>query len=172
MKLIKGFMFKFDGNMELTHAMWEAYMSVFRFRQQIFEKKLDYFERFKNITSVITQYDGSIGQHMGLVNHLGSKEYAQEKFLAVRLVHNSDEVRYVELEKYMHNNYVNCKDRCLKKLSDALNVLVNWKGEERNLSQQYYSSDGVDPITKENMGGFRGNCYNFWKSRRMARDCP
>ena len=26
MKLIKGFMINFNGNEELTHAMWEAYM--------------------------------------------------------------------------------------------------------------------------------------------------
>ena len=33
LKLIKGVMFKLDGNKELTHAMWGAYMSVFQFRQ-------------------------------------------------------------------------------------------------------------------------------------------
>ena len=38
--------------------------------------------------SVITKYDGSIGQGSGLVNHLGSKEDAQEIFLEVRLVQN------------------------------------------------------------------------------------
>ena len=27
--LIKGFMFKFEGNKGLTHMMWEAYASVF-----------------------------------------------------------------------------------------------------------------------------------------------
>ena len=40
--------------------------------------------------SVITQYDGSIGKDTGLVNHLGSKEDGQEKFLAVGLLQNSD----------------------------------------------------------------------------------
>ena len=29
MKLIKGFMFKFEGNKELTHMIWKAYVSVF-----------------------------------------------------------------------------------------------------------------------------------------------
>ena len=73
MKLINGVMFKFDGNKELTKTMWEAYVSVFRCRQKKFEKNQEFFERFKNSTRIITQYDGSIGQDMGLVNHLGSK---------------------------------------------------------------------------------------------------
>ena len=54
LKLIKGFMFKFNGNKELTHAIWEAYMSVIQFRQQKFEKNQEYFEHFKNSTIVIT----------------------------------------------------------------------------------------------------------------------
>ena len=73
LNIIKGVMFKFDGNKELTHAMWEVYMSVFQFREQKFQTNQDNFERFNNSTSVITKYDGSIGQGTGLVNHLGSK---------------------------------------------------------------------------------------------------
>ena len=46
-------------------------------------------ERFKKATYVAVQYDSSIVQGMGFVNHLGSKEDAQEKFLAVKLVQNS-----------------------------------------------------------------------------------
>ena len=105
--------------------MWEAYLPVFQCRQHKFETNKEYFECFKNYTSVITQYDGSIRQYTGLVNHLGSKEDAQENFLAVRLVQNSDDVRYVELKVYMHNSYVNGKDSWPKTLPAALNVLFN-----------------------------------------------
>ena len=87
MKLIKGVIFKFYGNRELTHIIWEAYVSVFRYRQHKFETNQEYFERFKNSTSFITQYDGSIGQDTGLISHLGSKEGAQEKLLAFGMVH-------------------------------------------------------------------------------------
>ena len=76
----------------------------------------EYFERFNNSTSVITQYYGSIGQDTGLVKHLVPKEYVQEKFLAVRLVYNSDEVRYDDLEIYTHNSYVIGKERWPKTL--------------------------------------------------------
>ena len=86
-------MFRFDRNTELTHAMWETCTSVFQYRQYKFGRNQELFERFKNATSVITQYDGSIEQNTGLVNHLGSKEYAQEKFLEFGLVQNPDEVR-------------------------------------------------------------------------------
>ena len=82
-------------------------MSVFQCRQHKFENILEFFERFKNSTSVIIQYESSIRQGTGLVRHFGSKEDVQEKFLAVRLVQNSYEVRYSELKQYMHNNYVN-----------------------------------------------------------------
>ena len=60
LKLVKIFMFKLDVNKEHTHAMWEAYASVFRCCQHKFETNQEYFERFKNYTSVITQYDGLI----------------------------------------------------------------------------------------------------------------
>ena len=76
---------------------------------------------------------------MILVNHLGSKEDAQEKFLAVGMVQNSDEVIYTELKLYMHNSYVSDKDRWTKMLTGALNVLVRWKGGDRNPAQQYES---------------------------------
>ena len=107
LKLIKGVMFKFNGIKELTDAIWEAYLSVFRCRQHKFETNEDYFERFNNSMSVITQYDGSVGQDTGLLNHLGSKKDAQEKFLAVGLVQNSDKVRYADLKIYMHDSYIN-----------------------------------------------------------------
>ena len=100
-------------------------MSVFRYRQQKFETNQEYFKRFKNVTSVIVQYDGSLGQGTVLINHLGSKEDAQENFLAVQLVHNLYEVRYAEMKIYMKNIYVNGEDRWPKTLSAALNVLVN-----------------------------------------------
>ena len=58
LKLIKGVIFKFDGNKELTHTMWEDYVSVFRRRQYKFETNQEYFERFKNATRVMTKYDG------------------------------------------------------------------------------------------------------------------
>ena len=90
LKLINGVMFNFDGNKELTDMIWEAYVSVFRCRKHKFETNQYYFESFKDATSIITQYDGSIGQDRGLVNQLGSKEDVQEKFLAVGLIHNSD----------------------------------------------------------------------------------
>ena len=78
--------------------------------------------------SIITQNDGSIGQDTGLVNHLGQKEDAQETFLSVGMVQNSDKVGYYELKIYMHSSYINVKDHCHKTLLAALNVLVNWKG--------------------------------------------
>ena len=124
LKLIKGVMFKFDVNKKLTHEMWEAYESVFRFRQQKFGTNQDFFERFKNSTSVLTEYDGSIAQDMGLVNHRGSKEDVQGEFLAVGLVQKSDEVRYSELRIYMHNNYVNVKEHFPKRLPAALNIIL------------------------------------------------
>ena len=63
-----------------------------------------------------------------LVIHFGSKKDAQEKFLEVILIQNSYKVRYSELNICMHNSYVNGKYRCTKTLSDALNVIFNWKG--------------------------------------------
>ena len=81
-----------------------------------------------NATSVITQYGRSIGQDTVFANHLGSKEDAQENFLEVVLVHNSEKVRYPELKIYMHNSYVNVEDHCPRTLSAALNVLVNCEG--------------------------------------------
>ena len=73
LKLIKGVMIKFEGNKEITHGMWEAYMAVIRFSQQKFETNQEFFERFKNSASFITQYERSIRQDTGIINHLSSK---------------------------------------------------------------------------------------------------
>ena len=43
MNLIKGVMFKFDGNKELIYAMWEAYVSVFWCRKHKFETNKENF---------------------------------------------------------------------------------------------------------------------------------
>ena len=82
----------------------------------------------------------------------------QEKFQAVRLVYNSDEVIYAELSIYTHNSYVNGKDRWHKTMSSAPNVIVNWKGGKRPPAQKYEYSKGVDLKTKGNTCGFRGDC--------------
>ena len=66
---------------------------MLRCRQHKFETNQEYFERFKNATGVITQYDGPIGKDTGLISHIGSEEDAQEKFLAVGMVQKSDELR-------------------------------------------------------------------------------
>ena len=42
-----------------------------------FETKQESFERFNNSMSVINKYDRSIGQDIGLGNHVVSKEDAQ-----------------------------------------------------------------------------------------------
>ena len=61
--------------------------------------------------------------------------------MVVGLVQNSDEVRYSELKIYVHNIYVNGKDRFPNTISSSLNVFVytarltnvplNWKGGKR-----------------------------------------
>ena len=58
MRLVKGVMFKFDGNKELAHATWESWVSVLQHRQQKFDMNQELFERFKNAASVIIQYEG------------------------------------------------------------------------------------------------------------------
>ena len=66
-------MFKFGENKELNHIVWEAYLLVFQYRHHKFDVRKEFFESFKNATSAIIQYYGSIGQGMGLLNHLGPK---------------------------------------------------------------------------------------------------
>ena len=78
LKPIKGVMLTSNGNKEITHVMWEAYVSVFQCSQHKFETNQEYFEQFKNATSVINQYDRSIIHETDLVNHLGPKEDAQK----------------------------------------------------------------------------------------------
>ena len=80
---------------------------MFCCRKHKFETNQEYFDIFNNAMRVITQYDGSIGQDMGLVRHLVPKEDAQEKFLAVGLVQNSEKLRYAEPNIYIHNSYIN-----------------------------------------------------------------
>ena len=86
-----------------------------------FETKQESFERFNNSMSVINKYDRSIGQDIGLVNHIGSNEYSQEWFLAIVQVQNSDKFRYADLKMYMLNSSVKVEYHWTKTLSFALN---------------------------------------------------
>ena len=87
-------------------------------------------------------------------------------------MHKSDEVKYSELNIYMHNSYVKGKDHWPQKISDALNVIVKYKGRKMTIAHQYGSSKGVALTTKGNTGGFNGDCYNCGKYRRMTQECP
>ena len=66
MKLIKGVMFKFDGEKEFTHAMWESYVSVFRCSKNKFKTNQDYFEHFKNATIIISNTTDQSGSTWAL----------------------------------------------------------------------------------------------------------
>ena len=57
----------------------------------------------------------------------------------------------------MNKIYVNREDRWIKTLSDALNVLVKWKGGNNPPENKYESREGVTLKTKGNLGGFRGD---------------
>ena len=48
--------------------------------------------------------------------------------MTVGPIQNLYEVKYADLEIYMHNSYVNGEYPWPKTLSSALNVIVNWKG--------------------------------------------
>ena len=71
----------------------------------------------------------------------------------------------------MHNSYVNGEEHCPMTLAAALNVLVDWKGDNIPPSQQYESIKRVALTTKGNIGRFRGDCYNCGNSSHMAWYC-
>ena len=71
------------------------------------------------------------------------------------MVQKSDEGIYSKLNMYMHISYVNGEDRWPKKLSDAWNLLVNWKEGKRPPTHQYESSKGVELKTKGNLISLR-----------------
>ena len=77
LRLVKELVFNFDGNKELTHAMWESYASLFQCRQHIFDMNQKFSDRFNKSASIIIQYDGSIRKSKSLINYLGSKEDVQ-----------------------------------------------------------------------------------------------
>ena len=68
--------------------------------------------------------------------------------------------------------YLNIKYHCPKTMSASLNLLVNLKGGKKPSVHQYESSEGVALTPKFNPDAFRVDCYNFWKYRHMAQDCP
>ena len=71
----------------------------------------------------------------------------------------------------MHKSYVNVDDCWSKKLPAALNVLVGCKVGNSSLPNKYEYNYGVVQMVKDNLGGFRGGCYNCGKCSHMAWDC-
>ena len=87
-------------------------------------------------------------------------------------MHNSNEMRYTKLKQCLHDSYINGEYNWPKKLSDTLNMILNWKGEKRSPIQKYKYTDGMDLMTKGNTGGFRGDFYSCGKYGHMDQDFP
>ena len=58
----------------------------------------------------------------------------------------------------MHNSYINVNYVWTKTLPAALNLLVHWEEGKSPPAQKYESREGVALRTKDNTGGFRGDC--------------
>ena len=125
-----------------------------------------FMERFQNLIDVIEYSGGSIGIQPGIVKALATEKQidvnrltrqekdelekeAQGRYLAMTFTLNSDRTKYGTLIEDLENSYLHGEDRFPKTMTNAYNLLTNWKQDMRNMLRGP-ANDGVSFANVDN----------------------
>jgi len=131
---------------EPSHTLMEAYRDFFSFRQ-IHLSNSDYLQAFKDRLDVLERLAGPIGQDDARVtqkvhdeefeiSHAEARVACREAFIATTFLFGADKQRYGDLLVDLQNEHVISGRQYPATLTDAYNILVNYKSRlRRNKSQ-------------------------------------
>lgn len=190
LQVIKTEMFTFQTQKYMPQAMHEAKKRFYMLRQEKHTTVQQYYESFTNTVEVIEHCGGDIGIDRSLVDEmLGGRDrsiasteiivdaelQAKEKYLACAFVLGADKSRYGRLIEDLENLYTQGTDKFPKSMTDAYNLLVNWKQNPLNYMRVVDSvSDGAMFVTDgmQSSKGFAGRCWICKQTGHKKTECP
>jgi len=193
LRLIKGVAFQFQSQKYLPHALHEALKRYYNCAQGKFATTQVYLEHFQNVIAVVTESGGSIAGHAGVEDTIVSEgniniedmtddqrkeltEKATERSTAVAFMLGCDRTRYGRLIEDLENDYLQGENKYPKTISEAYNLLTNWK-QERN-GWRAPSTDGVaftnidDKVKIPRSGKAHITCHRCEQKGHYASECP
>jgi hypothetical protein len=153
LKIIKGIAFKFESQKNIYIALDSAKADFYTSRQGQDETNAIYLSRLKNSKEVIEHFGGNIGEDPALVDHelkecgLDPKSAgdahivlaaakAKAKAHAISFLQRADKARYQLLSTDLENQYTRGTDHYPSTLTEAYNLLVNYKRPPQNTRER------------------------------------
>ena len=127
---------------EPSHTLMEAYREFFSFRQVRLSNS-DYLQAFKDRLEVLERLAGEIGNDddrvldkyasmAATISHSQAQAACREEFIATNFLFGADKIRYGDLLVDMQNEYIISGRPYPATLTDAYNILVNYKPKQQN----------------------------------------
>jgi hypothetical protein len=190
--VIKTEMFTFQTQKYGPQAMHEAKRCFYMMRQDKHTSVQQYYESFINTVEVIEHCGGDIGTDRSLVTKiLGGRDraiaseamivdaehQAKNKYLACTFILGADKTRYGRMMEDLENSFTQGVDKFPKNMTDAYNLLVNWKQNPQNYMGVVDNTyDGVMFVTNgtkaSDTAGFAGKCWICKEVGHRKNECP
>ena len=156
--IIKGIAYRFESQGNLHVAMREAKTNIYTYRQGKEESNTAYLSKFENMIQIAEHYGGAIGEEEALVVNaltlMGcdieaatvedlakAKINAKQKHHAVNFILGSDPTRFNLLVIDLANSCTFGTDKYPCSLTEAYNLLVNYKRPNNIRPQQDYNKN-------------------------------
>jgi hypothetical protein len=106
-----------------------------------------------------------------------AERLAKEQYLACAFILGADKTRYGRMLEDLKNSFTQGVDKYPKNMTDAYNLLVNWKQNPQNYLRVVDSTyDGAMFLTEGNDGKtnaeFTGKCWICKEVGHRKNDCP
>jgi hypothetical protein len=147
LKVIKTEMFTFQTQKYGPQALHKAKHRFYTMRQDKHTSVQQYYESFINTVKVIEHCGGDIGTDRSLVTEaLGGRDRAiasdavianaeqsaKEKYLSCAFILGVDKICYGRFLEDLENSFMQGIDKFPKSMTEAYNILVNWKQNPQN----------------------------------------
>jgi Zinc knuckle len=140
LKLVKQISFNFQSQKYLHQAVHEAKRRFYTQYQGKTMTAQEYLEQFNNHVDVLKHVGAVIGPDTSIVNFIADgntvnsfhRASATTEYLAVAFMLGADRTRYGKLIEDLENSYLQGQSNYPKTVTEAYNVLSNWKQDPRN----------------------------------------
>eukprot|EP00549_Striatella_unipunctata_P019332 CAMPEP_0118708552 /NCGR_PEP_ID=MMETSP0800-20121206/21974_1 /TAXON_ID=210618 ORGANISM="Striatella unipunctata, Strain CCMP2910" /NCGR_SAMPLE_ID=MMETSP0800 /ASSEMBLY_ACC=CAM_ASM_000638 /LENGTH=366 /DNA_ID=CAMNT_0006611805 /DNA_START=53 /DNA_END=1150 /DNA_ORIENTATION=+ len=148
--------------MNKAHALVKRNIFIHSIKQGRYQSNAQWHTYFINQVNTMAGIGGLIGAHPELVAEEERKlrvsleidpsvelekeeikecqEAASRRYLAALFLENSDESRYEELVRGLHNSHIHGEDKYPKTVTESLKLINNWKGTPK---RRQMMKDGV-----------------------------